>query len=102
MEIDDRTLLFKVLYMGFLDIRVNAYEEKPHIGLIRIADFLHNLSSQLEIAGRKSDNDECYKQIFIDLCERARIKNCEPWLNYAIQNIRNNTKLVGGGFRFVG
>jgi hypothetical protein len=94
MEIDDRTLLYKILYMGFLDIRIAACEEKPHIGFFRISDFLHNLPSQLELAGRENNDGVVYKNIMTELRERARIINCETWLNHAIQNIKENWKPI--------
>jgi hypothetical protein len=81
---DDRTLIYKLLYQAFVDIRAAAYESKSNKAIFKIADIFHNIPLQLE---RVEKGQGSHKEILEDLRERSRRRECESWLDNAIRNI---------------
>lgn len=80
---DDRNLVYQLVYRAFLDIRVAAYNEKSHKAIFKIANVFHDVPLMIERAEREN---AVFDKIIEDIRYKARQQGCESWLANAISN----------------
>lgn len=96
---NDRMLVYKLMYQAFLDIRWASSEEKSYKAIFKVAYLFHNVPLQIERVERGEGN---FLEILANLNAQAKRIGCESWLNNAIRNFRNQqaplgNSTVGGG-----
>ena len=77
-----KTLIFKLMYQAFLDIRVASYKKTGSEGIFKIADLFHNIPLKVD----NISNEVEYEIILFDLKKGAKFRGCESWLNNAIEH----------------
>lgn len=80
----DRELLYQILAFAFIDIRTEAYKQKSYKGIFLVADLVHNLPFQLASA---ENNGAGFNDILSQLKERAKLKECDTWLEGLIDDL---------------
>ncbi len=88
---DDRTLVYDLMYQAFVDIRYAAYEEKSHQAIFKVADLFHNVPLQIERIERESGD---FSKILTKLKRRAQLSGCESWLNNVIRNFQDRHRPI--------
>ncbi len=84
---DSKTLIYKLIYQTFLDIRTASYEGKGINGIFKLADLFHNVPLRLS----KISDDKDYEDLLADLKEKAKLKGCDSWLDSAITQFTGKT-----------
>jgi hypothetical protein len=86
---DDRMLVYDLMYQAFIDIRYAAHEGKSLKAIFKVANLFHNVPSQIERIEREKGD---FSEILTSLKMRSQLSGCESWLNNAILNFRDRHK----------
>lgn len=86
---DDRTLIYDLMYQAFIDIRHAAHEGRSLKAIFKVANLFHNVPSQVERIERENGD---FSEILAELKVRAQLFGCESWLNNAIQNFQTQQR----------
>jgi hypothetical protein len=89
MHTTDKTaleLVHRLLFRARIEIRAQGHEQNNRL-VFHLADLFHNIVLDMEAAaeGRLS-----YDDVFRQLEEKAREKNCERWLHSALTQIESS------------
>ena len=88
----DRDTLLKILYRGFLDIRLAARG-----GNLPAAEKLSNLLHTIPLAIVKcGDDPSCDRELLHDLFNRAAVLGMSKWVEVALHDIKMNEGLSDG------
>ena len=83
---DNRILIYVLMYQAFIDIRNTAYEGKSYDAIFKVANLFHNIPSKIEYLEREKED---FSEMVAALKIRSQMLGCESWLNNAIHNFQN-------------
>ena len=83
MEI--REQVFRLMYIAFVEMRVEAYE-KQNAKIFYIADIFHNVPLQLE---RVNKGEITYEEVLSEIRSKATEKGYEQWFENLFKNAVN-------------
>lgn len=83
---DSKTLIYKLIYQAFLDIRSAAQNCDKNANTIayKLSDVFHNVPLQLN---RVESEGGDYEKVLLDIRERAKRAQCEGWLDNVIRQL---------------
>ncbi|MBI1916954.1 MAG: hypothetical protein HYS12_19775 [Planctomycetes bacterium] len=76
-------LVHRLLFRALIEIRAQGHEQKNKL-VFHLADLFHNAVLDMEAAAQGSLS---YEEVFRQLEEKAKEKNCEGWLYSALTQI---------------
>lgn len=76
-NIPARELVHRLLFRALIEIRAQGHEQKNKL-VFHLADLFHNTVLDMEAA---AEGRLTYEEVFRQLVEKAKEKNCERWLN---------------------
>ena len=83
-----REQVFRLIYMAFVEIRVEAYE-KQNAEIFHIADLFHTVPLQLE---RVNKGELSYEEVVSEIRNKAIEKNCVKLYENLLKNASAENK----------
>ena len=78
---NSQEIIYRLLYLALIEIRSESYAIKNK-EIFHLADLFHNIPLQLE---KVASGTGSYDEVLSWLRERAQEKDCEGWLDKAIE-----------------
>jgi HD-GYP domain-containing protein (c-di-GMP phosphodiesterase class II) len=79
---EEREQIFRLMYMAFVEIRVEAYE-KQNAKIFHIADIFHTIPLQLE---RVNKDEITYEEVLSDIRSKAKEKDLAMFFENFLKN----------------
>jgi len=79
-------LVHRLLFRALIEIRAQGHEQKNKL-VFHLADLFHNAVLDMEAA---AEGKLPYEDVFRQLEEKAKEKNCERWLRSALTEIESS------------
>ena len=79
-------LVHRLLFRALIEIRAQGHEQNNKL-VFHLADLFHIIVLDMEAA---AEGKSTYEEVFRQLEEKAREKNCERWLRSAITEVEAN------------